>query len=115
MYEVMLLLNNFSSETTWPVFIKFHVNPTVERGLSVCSNGYAPLTVMPIYCKKKKNNQTRFSSSKPRTAQNDGPFISCNDRIGKMLHNICISAVAIFHIGEQAISSGPLVHHYDEI
>ena len=26
---------------------------------------------------------------------NDDPFISCSDRIGKMLHNICISAVAM--------------------
>ena len=26
---------------------------------------------------------------------NDDLFISCDDRIGKMLHNICISAVAM--------------------
>ena len=52
------------------VFIKFHVHPTVETGLRVCSNGQAPLTVLPIYGKimiiiKK----THSSSSKPRTAQ----------------------------------------------
>ena len=50
----MILLNNFSSETTWPVFTKFHVDPTVETGLKVCSNGYTPLTVWSIYGKKKK-------------------------------------------------------------
>ena len=30
MYKVIISLNNFSSETTQPIFIKFHVAPTVE-------------------------------------------------------------------------------------
>ena len=52
--------------------------------LRVCSNDHAPLTVMPyIFFFKIKN------------CLNDDLFISCEDRIGKMLHNICISAVAM--------------------
>ena len=52
MYKIMLLLNN-SLETSWPISTKFHVDPTVEMGLRVCSNGHVLLTVMPIYGKKK--------------------------------------------------------------
>ena len=36
-------------------------------------------------------------------------FISCDDRTGKMLHNICISAVAISDSGERPVARGPLV------
>ena len=32
---------------------------------------------------------------KTKNCSNDDIFISCNDRIGKMLHNICMSAVAM--------------------
>ena len=32
---------------------------------------------------------------KTKNGSNDGLFFSCNDRIWKMLHNICISAVAM--------------------
>ena len=50
----------------------------------VCSNVHAQLTGMPyIFFFKIKN------------CLNDDLFISCDDRIGKMLHNICISAVAM--------------------
>ena len=52
MYEIMILLNNFTSETTWPISTKFHVDPNVETEVRICSNGHAPLTVMPIYDKK---------------------------------------------------------------
>ena len=38
----------------------------------------------------------------------DDPFISCSDRIGKMLHDICISAVAN---SLRRASHGPLVSH----
>ena len=48
----------------------------------VCSNDYAQLTGMPYIFFKIKN------------CLNDDLFISCNERIGEMLHNICISAVA---------------------
>ena len=51
----------------------------------VCSNDHAPLTVMPyiIFFFKIKN------------CLKDDLFINCDVRIGKMLHNICISAVAM--------------------
>ena len=55
MFKIIILLSNFSSETTWPIFTKFYVDPTVDIGLKVCSNGHAPLTVMPIYGKKNSN------------------------------------------------------------
>ena len=32
---------------------------------------------------------------KTKNCSNDGIFISCDDRIGKMLHNFCMSAVAM--------------------
>ena len=70
MYKIMILLNTFSSEIGLTISNKVHVDPTVEMGLRVCSNSYAPLTVMPIFGKImiiKKN--THSSSSKPRTAQ----------------------------------------------
>ena len=51
--------------------------------LIVYLNDHAPLTVRPIY-----------SSSKLRTAQMM-IFSLVDDRIGKMLHNICMSAVAM--------------------
>ena len=93
----MILLNTFSSEISWPISNKFHVNPIVDMGLRVCSKGHAPLTVMPIYGKimiiiliKK-----RFYFFKSKTCSVDDLLISCNDRIGKNLHKICISAVAV--------------------
>ena len=107
-YKIMILWNTFSSEISWLISIKFHVDPSVEMGLRVCSNHHAPLTVMPIYdkimiIKKKKQKNTFFFTTKD--CSNDDPFISCNDRIGKMLHNICISAVAI---SLRWVSPGPL-------
>ena len=78
MYKIMIFLNN-SSETNWPISTKFHIDPTAEMLFRVCSNDHAPLNVM----------------SKTKNCFNDDPFISCNDRIGRMLHNICISAVAM--------------------
>ena len=90
MYEIIILLNIFSSE----ISSKFHVYPILETGQRVCSNGDAPSTVMPIYGKKKIIIIT-FSLFKTMNCSNDDTFISCNDRLGKMLHNICIPAVAI--------------------
>ena len=55
--------------------------------LRVCSNDHASLTVMPyIFFFKIKN------------CLNDDLFISCDDRIGKMLHNICISAYLVVQL-----------------
>ena len=51
MYKIMILLKSFSG-TTWPIFAKFHVNPTIETGRWVYWNGLAPLIVMHIYGKK---------------------------------------------------------------
>ena len=53
--------------------------------LRVYLNDHASLTVLPyiIFFFKIKN------------CLNDDLFISCDDRIGKKLHNICISAVAM--------------------
>ena len=44
---------------TFPVSTKFHANTTVEKGLRVCSNGHAPMIVMPMYGKKKKKNNNK--------------------------------------------------------
>ena len=68
MYKIMILLNSFSSEeVSWPISTKFHGDPTVETGLRVCSNGHAPLTVMPLYGKIMIKKHS--SSSKPRPVQ----------------------------------------------
>ena len=77
--------NTFSSEISWPISTKFHVDPTVETGLRVSSNGHAPLTVLPILIIKETNT---FFFFKTKNCSNDDPFISCNDRTGKMWHNI---------------------------
>ena len=42
-----------------------------------------------IYC------QAHIFFFKTKNCSNDDLFISCDDRIGKMLHNICISAVVM--------------------
>ena len=47
-------LNVFFSETAWPIFTRFHMRASVERMLTICSNGSAPLNkmgAMPIYGK----------------------------------------------------------------
>ena len=53
MYKIMILLNS-AFENTLHYFTKFYVDPSVEKGLRICSNGHAPLTVMPIHDKKIK-------------------------------------------------------------
>ena len=52
MLKIIIMLNSFSSETTWPIFTKYHIDPTVETGLRVCLNGPLTVIVMPIYGKK---------------------------------------------------------------
>ena len=45
-------LNDLSSETPGPNFIKLHVEPCVKGGLKICTNGHGPLIKMagmPIY------------------------------------------------------------------
>ena len=50
-------LNIFSSETTGPIKIKFHIELLWDEGMNVCSNGPGHMTkmaVMPIYGKNLK-------------------------------------------------------------
>ena len=47
----------------------------------------------PLTCSSDNKKNTFFFKTK--NCSNDDPFISCNDWIEKMLHNICISAVAV--------------------
>ena len=108
MYKIMILWNTFSSEISWPISTKFHVNPIVEKGLRVCSNGHASLTVMLIYGKcfidchahiwwindKKKHTKKKQKTLvflKTENCSND----PCNDRFGITLHNICICISAV--------------------
>ena len=56
-YEILKSLNIFS-ETAWTIFTRFHKGPSVERVLTICSNGFAPLNKMAamlIYSKTLKN------------------------------------------------------------
>ena len=58
MYKIVKSLNIFFSETTWTVFFRIHMGPSVERMLTICLNGFALLNkmgVMPIYGKTLKN------------------------------------------------------------
>ena len=86
MHKIMILLNNFSSETTWPIFTKFHVDPMVEMGLSLFKWSRSIDCLVRIWL--KNNNKNTFFFFKTKNFSNDDPFISCDDRIGKMLHNI---------------------------
>ena len=83
----------------------------VEPGLRVCSNGHAPLTVLPIYGKImiiKKNTP----SSKPRPTQM--MILSLVAMTG--LEKYCITSAYLqwlFHSGERAVARGPLVSEGD--
>ena len=102
MYKIMLLLNIFSSEISWPIPTKFYVDPTVETVLRVCSNGHAPLTVMPIYGKTMMIIITIIitpTSSKPRPVQM--MILSLVARTG--LEKCCITSAYLqwlFHSSE---------------
>ena len=52
---------NFSSETPWPFFSKFHVQPSVNSELKLCSNDHGPLIIaaMPICGRILKNSFLR--------------------------------------------------------
>ena len=57
--------NIFFSETTGPIEVKFHVEPPLDGGTKVCSNGPGHMTnmaAMPIYGKNLK----RSSSPEPK-------------------------------------------------
>ena len=65
--------------------------------LLVYSNDHAPLTVSVSLFKWSCSIdcQAHIFFFKTKNCSNDDIFISCDDRIGKMLHNICMSAVAM--------------------
>ena len=66
------------------VVIDHEILSTVILSFPLIQEGQLSVSGMPyIFFFKIKN------------CLNDDLFISCDDRIGKMLHNICISAVAI--------------------
>ena len=46
---------------------------------------------------------------KTKNCSNDDIFISCDDRIGKMLHNISACLQWLCHSGERTVARGPLV------
>ena len=48
-----------------------------------------------FHCSRSIDCYAHISFFKTKNCLNDDPFISCNDRIGKILHNIFIYAVAI--------------------
>ena len=51
--------NVFSSETAWPIKVKFYVEPPWEGGTKVCINGLGHMTkmaAMPIYGKNLKKS-----------------------------------------------------------
>ena len=52
-------LKIFSSETAWPIKVKFHLEPPWDGGTNVCSNGPGHMTkmaAMPIYGKNLKKS-----------------------------------------------------------
>ena len=58
-------LNDFSSETPWPIFFRLYMEISVNGETKTCSNGYGSLikmATMPIYGK----NTHKFSSPEPR-------------------------------------------------
>ena len=53
--------NIYSSETTGPIEVKFHVEPLWDGGTIVCSNGPGHMTkmaAMPIYGKNHKQSSS---------------------------------------------------------
>ena len=89
MYKIMILLT-FPSEIRLPISTKFCVDSTVDwESVQMVTL----LTVMFMYGKIMITKKNTFFFFKTKNSSNDDPFISCNDRIRKKLHNICISAV----------------------
>ena len=58
-------LNVFTSETAWPIKVKFHMEPPLDGGTKVYSNGPGHMTKVaatPVYGKNLKKS----SSSEPK-------------------------------------------------
>ena len=65
--------NVFSSETAWPIKVKFYVEPPWEMGTKVYINGPGHMTkmaAMPIYGKNIKKS----SSPEPEVLQNQKSY-----------------------------------------
>ena len=77
----------------------------VETRLGVCANGHVPFIMLIIV---KKNDDKNILFFKTKNCSNDNPFISCNDKIGKMLHDITY-LLWRFPSGERAAARTPLV------
>ena len=94
-----------------PITTKFHINPTDEMGLRVCSDDHAPLTVMSIYGKKIIIIKKHSSSSKPRTAQM--MILALVAMIGLEKCGITSAYLQwLCRSGEGALARGPLVSFY---
>ena len=94
MYNILISLNNFSLKSLGHFLPNFMSILLLKWDWELAQIVMLHWLSCPIMV-KNNNKKTTHSSSNPWTAQNGDPFISCIDRIGKMLHNICISAVAI--------------------
>ena len=62
LYVCMLTFSNiFSSKTTVPIDVKFHMKPLWDRRTKVCSNGpghMTSVTAVPIYGKNLKKSSS---------------------------------------------------------
>ena len=102
MYKIILL--NFSSEITWPISIKFHVDPTVETDWEFVQIVMLHRLSCPYteFKKNKKKKTTLSSPSKPRTAQMMIlPLVAMTG-----LEKYCITSAYLqwlFHSGERAM------------
>ena len=57
----------FSLEPAWPIEAKFHVEPPLDGGMKVCSNGPGHMTsmaAMPIYGKNLKKSSSLEPNSR---------------------------------------------------
>ena len=112
-YKIMKSLNIFFSETTWPIFFRFHIGPSVEGMLTICSNGCAPCIKIFFSSTKKAlrlnldiqhrglkvyqvywNDDTRMTIDLFMEWSDLCP--SCCGNTGRMLHGICKYAIAVF-------------------
>ena len=58
-YSTGTISNDFSSETTWSIATKFHIQPPGPLGKKNCSNGLGHMTnmaTMPVYGKNPKKS-----------------------------------------------------------
>ena len=59
-------LNIFSTETTGPIKVKFHMELQWDGGMTVCSNGHGHMTkmaTMPIYVKNLKKSSPELKET----------------------------------------------------